>query len=153
MPRLTPAGSCWRICGNNCLMWLATSTVLAPVGLLDQRQLRDYAELCIGIGLDPLVEIHEVEELERALSVPGAIGVNNRDLRTLEVRRGHAEALLARIPSERVRVAESGYRTRAEIERLESLGADAVLIGESLLRQDDVRAGFAALFGPSERER
>ena len=52
-----------------------------------------------------------------------------------------------------MRVAESGYRSRAEIERLEELGADAVLIGETLLRQGDVRAGFAALFGtPKERE-
>ena len=61
--------------------------------------------------------------------------------------------LLERIPRERVRVAESGYRTRAEIERLEELGADAVLIGEALLRQGDVRAGFQALFGASEAER
>ena len=126
---------------------------LLIVGLLDQRQLEDYAALCVGIGLDPLVEIHEESELERALTVPGAIGVNNRDLRTLQVRRGHAEALLERVPPERVRVAESGYRLREEIVRLESLGADAVLIGESLLRQDDVRTGFAALFGPEEQER
>lgn len=125
---------------------------LLIVGLLDVRQLGDYAALCGGLGLDALVEIHEASELDRALSVPGAIGINNRDLRTLEVRRGHAEALLARIPPERVRVAESGYRARAEIERLESLGADAVLIGESLLRQDDVQAGFAALFGSSEQK-
>lgn len=126
---------------------------LLIVGLLDARQLADFAALAVGIGLDPLVEVHEAEELDRALSVPGAIGVNNRDLRTLTVRKGHAEALLERIPPDRIRVAESGYRTRAEIERLESLGADAVLIGESLLRQGDVRAGFQALFGPAEAER
>ncbi|HEU4723790.1 MAG TPA: indole-3-glycerol phosphate synthase TrpC [Candidatus Eisenbacteria bacterium] len=123
---------------------------LLIVGLLDVRQLADYAALCMGLGLDPLVEIHEASELDRALSVPGAIGVNNRDLRTLAVRRGHAEALLERIPSDRVRVAESGYRTREEIVRLEELGADAVLIGETLLRQGDVRAGFTALFGAPE---
>lgn len=126
---------------------------LLIVGLLDARQLADYAALCLGLGLDPLVEIHEASELDRALSVPGAIGVNNRDLRTLAVRKGHAESLLERIPPERVRVAESGYKTRAEIERLEELGADAVLIGESLLRQGDVRAAFAAVFGTSEAER
>ena len=123
---------------------------LLIVGLLDERQLNDYAALCVGIGLDPLIEIHEADELDRALSVPGAIGVNNRDLRTLSVRKGHAERLLERIPPDRVRVAESGYRTRAEIERLEELGADAVLIGESLLRQGDVRAALQALIGPAE---
>lgn len=122
--------------------------------LLSPGQLRDFAAIAVGIGLDLLIEVHEAAGLERAVSIPGpaAIGVNNRDLRTLNVRRGHAEALLPRVPDDRVRVAESGYRTREEMERLVAIGADAVLIGEALLRQGDVRAGFEALFGPAERE-
>jgi indole-3-glycerol phosphate synthase len=124
---------------------------LLIVGLLAPGQLRDYAALCAEIGLEALVEIHEARELDAALSVPGAIGVNNRDLRTLEVRRGHAESILPRIPAERVRIAESGYREREEILGLERIGADAVLIGEALLRHGDVRAGFVHLFGARER--
>ena len=108
---------------------------LLIVGLLGPGQLRDFAALMREIALAPLVELHEVEELERALEIDGAaIGVNNRDLRKLEMRRGWAEELLPRIPAERVRIAESGYSRREEIERLEQLGADAVLLGESLLR-------------------
>jgi len=126
---------------------------LLIVGLLSEGQLHDYAALCLGIGLDPLIEVHEEEELDRALSVPGAIGVNNRDLRTLDVRRGHAESLIPRIPSDRVRIAESGYKRREEMEHLEEVGADAVLIGETLLRQGDVKAAFESLFGPAEAER
>ena len=126
---------------------------LLIVGLLSDAQLRDYAALCSDLGLDALVEVHEEAELDRALLVPGAIGVNNRDLRTLEVRRGHAESLLPRVPGDRVRIAESGYRTREEMERLETVGADAVLIGEALLRQGDVKAGFEALFGGREEKR
>lgn len=122
---------------------------LLIVGLLAPPQLRDFAELATGVGLDVLIEIHEESELDRALSVPGhpAIGINNRDLRTLDVRRGHAERILPRVPADRVRVAESGYKTREEMERLVEVGADAILIGETLLRQGDVRAGFEALFG------
>jgi indole-3-glycerol phosphate synthase len=121
---------------------------LLIVALLPGAQLRDYAALAVDLGLDPLLEIHEARELDAALSVPGAIGVNNRDLKTLEMRRGHAESILPRVPADRVRVAESGYRSREEIAALERSGADAVLVGEALLRHEDVRAGFAALFGP-----
>jgi len=132
----------------------ADATLLI-VGLLSAGQLRDYATLCAELGLDALVEVHDEGELDRALAVPGAIaiGVNNRDLRTLEVRRGHAESLIPRIPADRVRIAESGYKSREEMERLEAVGADAVLIGETLLRQGDVRAAFEALFGTREAGR
>lgn len=120
---------------------------LLIVGLLHARQLADYAALCLDLALDPLIEIHEESELDRALTVPGAIGVNNRDLRTLEVRRGHAEAIIPLIPADRIRIAESGYREREEIARLASFGADAVLIGESLLQHENVKAAFERLFG------
>jgi indole-3-glycerol phosphate synthase len=122
---------------------------LLIVALLSPAQLRDYAALCVEIGLDPLLEIHEEREVDAALALPGAlaIGVNNRDLRTLQVRRGHAESLIARLPADRVRIGESGYATREDVEPLERSGADAVLIGEALLRGEDVRARFAAIFG------
>jgi indole-3-glycerol phosphate synthase len=121
--------------------------VLLIVALLDKAELLDFAALAAEIGLEVLAEVHEEAELEIAVEIEGAIGVNNRDLHTLEVRRGWAERLLPRIPSDRVRVAESGYRQRAEIEALAQLGADAVLIGEALLRSASPGEALAALFG------
>jgi|SRR5687767_14515196 len=121
--------------------------VLLIVAALDARQLEDYAGLIVALGMEPLVEIHEAREMDAAVSVPGALGVNNRDLRTLAVRPGHAESILPLLPADRVRVAESGYRDRAGIEGVERSGADAVLVGATLLRAKSVAAGFEALFG------
>ncbi|MGE5176224.1 MAG: indole-3-glycerol phosphate synthase TrpC [Hyphomicrobiales bacterium] len=121
---------------------------LLIVALLASAQLRDYAAIALALGMTPLVEVHEAEEVDRALAVEGGvIGVNNRDLRTLVTRPGHAESLLPLLPADRVRIGESGYRDRAAIEALASAGADGVLVGESLLRAATVAEGFAALFG------
>jgi indole-3-glycerol phosphate synthase len=120
---------------------------LLIVAALDGRQLRDFAALLTELGMAPLVEIHEPEEIDAALSVPGAIGVNNRDLRTLAMRPGQAEAILPLLPADRVRVAESGYRDAAAIRALARIGADAVLVGETLLRGASVETAFAELFG------
>ena len=126
---------------------------LLIAGLLSPGQLRDYAALAREIGLEALVEIHETRELEGALALPEAlIGVNNRDLRTLAMRPGWAEGLIAEIPSDRVRVAESGYSRREEIERLTRQGWDAVLVGESLLRAADPAGALRALLGHGETE-
>jgi indole-3-glycerol phosphate synthase len=121
--------------------------VLLVVAALDRRQLRDFAALIIDLGMTPLVEIHESREIDDAVSVPGALGVNNRDLRTLEMRPGLAESLIPLLPTDRIRVAESGYRDRDGILELERTGADAVLVGETLLRANSVAAGYGALFG------
>lgn len=126
---------------------------LLIVAALDARQLGDFAALLVELGIAPLIEIHEPGEIDAALAVPGALGVNNRDLRTLTMRPGHAEGLLPLLPAERVRIAESGYRERAEVERLAALGADAVLVGETLLRAQSPAVAFAALFGTGEPAR
>jgi indole-3-glycerol phosphate synthase len=126
--------------------------VLLIVALLSPTQLRDYATLAADVGLDALVEIHDEAEVERALEVEGVIGVNNRNLRTLAIRSGWAERLIDRLPVERVRVAESGYRTREEIANLERLGADAVLVGESLVREASPGGALARLLGREARE-
>lgn len=124
---------------------------LLIAGLLSPGQLREYAALAREIGLEALVEIHEANELERALSIPEAlIGVNNRDLRTLTMRAGWAEGLISEIPSDRVRVAESGYSRREEIERLTRQGWDAVLVGESLLRAASPAEALRNLLGGTE---
>ncbi len=124
---------------------------LLIVGLLSPGQLRDYAALAGELSLECLVEVHEERELERALEIEGAgIGVNNRDLRSLEVRRGWAERIIPTIPADRLRVAESGYRERAEMEALERIGADAVLVGETLLRAETPAKALQELLGISE---
>ncbi|MBI4365146.1 MAG: indole-3-glycerol-phosphate synthase [Candidatus Latescibacteria bacterium] len=119
---------------------------LLIVSLLSRPQLCDYAALAREIGLEILVEIHDRSEIDAALGLDGAIGVNNRNLRTLALRRNHASTILPLIPADRVRIAESGYSTREEMRELERVGADGVLIGETLLRAESVEAAFAALF-------
>lgn len=125
---------------------------LLIVAALDARQLGDYAALLVELGIAPLIEIHDAGEIDAALAAHGALGVNNRDLRTLAMRAGHAETLLPLLPPDRVRVAESGYKDRAGVERIERLGADAVLVGETLLRAERPAAAFAALFRPEPPE-
>jgi indole-3-glycerol phosphate synthase len=120
---------------------------LLIVAALDARQLRDFADLMTELSIVPLIEIHEAKEIDAAVSAPGALGVNNRDLRTLAMRRGHAEALLPRLPADRVRVAESGYQDAAAIQEAARAGADAVLVGETLLKGASVEAAFRELFG------
>ncbi len=120
---------------------------LLIVSLLGPGQLRDYAAIAREIGLELLIEVHEKNEVERALALEGAIGVNNRNLRTLEMRRNHASGILPMVPADRVRIAESGYSAREEMRELERVGADGVLIGETLLKAESIEEAFASLFG------
>ncbi len=121
---------------------------LLIVAMLSRNQLRDYAALAREIGLELLIEVHEERDVEGAVEAEeSVIGINNRDLRTLEMRRGWAERLLPSVPGDRVRVAESGYRERGELVALERLGADAVLVGESLLRAESPGNALRELLG------
>ncbi len=110
------------------------AAVLLIVRCLDEGELTELFATTRAFGLDALVEIHEESELDRALALPEAIiGVNNRDLDTLEVDRRRAVELLARIPSGRIAVAESGYQQPAHLDPIRGR-ADAVLIGTALMR-------------------
>ncbi len=124
---------------------------LLIVALLSPGQLRDYAALMKAIQLEPLVEVLDERDLDRALDLDAmVIGVNNRDLRSLAMRRGWAEGLIREIPADRVRVAESGYSRREEIEALERSGADAALVGETLLRDGTPARALRRLLGAEE---
>ena len=123
--------------------------LLIATALTDAELVR-FARAARGAELDVLVEVHTAEELDRVLDTLGengadAIGVNNRDLKTFEVRLETSLELVARIPASVVRVAESGIATAEDIARLRAEGFDAFLIGESLMRQADPGAALAEL--------
>lgn len=115
--------------------------ILLLASLLEAHRIRDFIAVCREYGCDALVEVHDEAELDRAID-GGAeiIGVNNRDLRSFEVSLETAERLGPIIPEGVIKVSESGIRTRDEIERLQSAGFSAFLIGESLMRSSE-RAG------------
>jgi len=123
--------------------------VLLLASLLDAPRIRDFVALLEAYGCDALVEVHDELELTRAID-GGArlIGVNNRDLRDFHVDLGISERLAALMPQDVVRVAESGIRTREDVDRLRAAGFHAFLVGESLLRQNDRQAAVHALVSP-----
>ena len=112
--------------------------VLLIVAILKPKLLAELLALAATLGLECLVEVHDEQELERALAADAQIiGINNRDLRTFAVDLAVSERLRPLIPRDRVVVAESGIHTRADVERLRALGVNAVLIGEALVTAGD----------------
>jgi len=122
------------------------SAILLLASLLDAKQIRDFIRCLDAYSCDALVEVHDEEELDRAVT-GGAriIGVNNRNLRDFSVDLGASERLAQQIPDGVIRVAESGIKTRADIDRLRAAGFNAFLVGESLLRQNDRAAAVRQL--------
>ncbi len=115
--------------------------ILLIVAALDEETLAALSAAAEALGLDVLVEVHDAAELEMAVAVGARIiGVNNRDLTTLEVDTERTFSLLPSIPDGSLVVAESGFRTRPELERLAAAGVDAVLVGEALMRSPDIEA-------------
>jgi indole-3-glycerol phosphate synthase len=124
--------------------------ILLIAAALSDAEMKRFAQTARGLKLDVLVEVHTADELDRALNALGetgadAIGVNNRDLKTFEVRLETSIELVERIPASVVRVAESGIGKPEDMTRLRGAGFDAFLIGESLMRQADPGAALAAL--------
>ncbi len=114
--------------------------VLLIAAILDDVQLRDFIDISLGLGLKPLVEIFNERELERTVKLyTDLVGVNNRNLKTLEVDLSVSERLLPLMKEAGVgcAVAESGIKTKADIERLMRVGADAFLVGTSLMKAPD----------------
>jgi len=122
------------------------SAILLLASLLDANQIRDFIQCLDQYSCDALVEVHDEHELQRAVD-GGAriIGVNNRNLRDFSVDLGASERLAKQISNGVIRVAESGIKTRADVERLRAAGFDAFLVGESLLRQNDRAAAVRQL--------
>jgi indole-3-glycerol phosphate synthase len=113
--------------------------------------LRTLHNEAIELRMTPLVEFYEPANLERLLAAGAQlIGVNNRDLRTFQVDLGHTIRMREKIPLDSVLVGESGIESRADVLRLEEAGVDAMLVGESLMREADIGAAVDRLLGGGE---
>ncbi|HSO81854.1 indole-3-glycerol phosphate synthase TrpC [Thiocapsa sp.] len=126
---------------------LGADCILLIAACLDDARLAELNALAGQIGLDVLVEVHDADELERALAVPGRlIGINNRNLRTFEVTLDTTLGLLDRVPSDRLLVTESGILTPEDVARMRASGVNAFLVGEAFMRAEDPGEELARLF-------
>ena len=124
---------------------LGASAVLLIVSLLREEQLRTYMEICDELGLSALVEAHDEGEVRTALRAGArVVGVNNRNLKDFSVDTENSRRLRELVPEDVIFVSESGVRGVEDIHRLSAMGADAVLIGETLMRAKDKKATLAA---------
>ena len=122
--------------------------VLLIVAALSKNQLEDYFHLSNELGMRSLIEVHTNDELERALEIsPEIIGVNSRNLKTLEVDARAFAELIPQIPSSIARVAESGLSTREEVIFAQECGATAILVGEALVRSESPSVAINQLLG------
>lgn len=122
--------------------------VLLIVAALEDSQLKELADAAGRYGIETLIEVHDEEELARALKIRGAlIGINNRDLRSFNVDLATTERIAPLVPEGVTIVGESGIRTHQDIKRLQSAGVHAVLVGETLMRHADRRQALQELVG------
>ena len=127
---------------------LGASAVLLICSILSEAKLKEYLQICYELGLSALVEAHDEEEVQTAVQAGvRIIGVNNRNLKDFSVDTDNSRRLRSYIPREVLFVAESGVQGPGDVERLREIGADAVLIGEALMRAKDKKAKLSELRG------
>ncbi len=127
---------------------LEADAILLIVALMDGGQLADFQGMGEELGMAVLVEVHTAEEMARAVAASARlIGINNRDLNSFETTLETTFDLLERLPADVTTVSESGINTRADVEQLQAAGLDAILVGESLMRSDDIGAKTRELLG------
>ena len=128
-----------RVLGADCVLLIAAA--------LDDRQLSEFAFIADELGMDVLVEVHDLDELERSLPVPARLlGINNRNLRTFEVSLQATLDLKAMVPADRVLVTESGILAPADVQLMRQADVHAFLVGEAFMRQPDPGRALSDLF-------
>ena len=131
-----------RVIGADCILLIAAA--------LDDETLMDLALLAADLDLDVLVEVHDGDEMERALEIPAPlIGINNRNLRSFEVSLETSVNLRRNVPAERLLVSESGIATREDVAHLRTAGIHAFLVGEAFMRATDPGSELQRLFDPA----
>ena len=126
---------------------IGADCILLIVAALDDGRLVELSNLAMELGMDVLVEVHDIDELERALQTGCAlVGVNNRNLRTFHVSLETTLALKDAVPRDRILVTESGIASQADVARMRAAGIDTFLVGESLMRAPDPGAALQQLF-------
>ena len=129
-----------RAMGADCILLIAAC--------LSDAQMAELEACAQGLGMDVLVEVHDGDELDRALALKTPlVGINNRNLRTFEVTLDTTLGLRARMPADRLLVTESGILVREDVQRMRAHGIDAFLVGEAFMRAPDPGVALAALFG------
>jgi indole-3-glycerol phosphate synthase len=130
-----------RLIGADCILLI--------VSALDQSSLENFHRQAVGIGLDVLIEVHDAEELDRALSLgPKLVGINNRNLKTFETSLDNTFRLLDAIPEDVLVVTESGIHTAEDVKAMREHDVHAFLVGEAFMRSEDPGAALKALFDP-----
>lgn len=126
---------------------------LLIAAILDRSQIDEYLGLLSDLNMDAIVEIHDKDELEKALQTKAEIiGINNRDLKTFKIDMGATYSLKSEIPEGKVVVSESGINNRYDIIQMQRAGIDAVLIGEALMREEDIGKKIKEFFGLAPEE-
>lgn len=127
---------------------LGADCILLIIAALDNTMARELYETAVGLDMDVLVEVHDLAELERALRLsPMMLGVNNRNLKTLKVDITTSFELSMNMPSTTYKISESGIESNETLGKLESVGYEGFLVGESLMRQDNIQAAVHNLLG------
>ena len=127
---------------------LGASAVLLICSILDKFQIKEYIDICDTLGLSALVEVHDQKEIETALqSGARIIGVNNRNLKDFSVDTDNSRKLRELVPNEMIFVSESGVKTPEDVQKLRNIGANAVLVGETLMRAENKREMLFKLKG------